>query len=99
MVGADLWPATVSALYQDVVVDVAFNVTLQLSGQAFPGGDPPYLAVQLSLSDRPDDITALSFLYTTWSPDTVWSTQSQSRKYCSSLNNGKVFSHTSISGT
>ena len=81
MSDAEIWPATVSALYQDVMVDVAYNVTLQLSGQAFPGGDPPYLAMQLSLTDQPNDPTPLSFPYTTWSPDTMWSTESLSREY------------------
>ncbi len=81
MSDAEIWPATVSALYQDVMVDVAYNVTLQLLGQAFPGGDPPYLAMQLSLTDQPNDPTPLSFPYTTWPPDTMWSTESLSREY------------------
>ena len=48
-------------LYQDVNVELAFNVSVHLTGQPLPGASPPYFSVEFILSDQPSPVASGSF--------------------------------------
>ena len=48
-------------LYQDVDVELAFNVSVLLIGQQLPGASPPHLSFEFVLSDEADVVASGSF--------------------------------------
>ena len=58
---AAFWPDSVKYLYQDVNVELAFNVSVHLIGQQLPGASPPHLSFEFVLSDEADVVASGSF--------------------------------------
>ena len=58
---AAFWPDSVKYLYQDVDVELAFNVSVYLIGQQLPGASPPHLSFEFILSDQEDVMSSWSF--------------------------------------
>ena len=58
---AAFWPDSVKYLYQDVDVELAFNVSVHLIGQQLLGASPPHLSFEFVLSDEADVVASGSF--------------------------------------
>ena len=48
-------------LYQDIDVELVFNVSVYLTGQQLPGASPPHFSVEFKLSDQEDIAASGSF--------------------------------------
>ena len=58
---ADFWLDSVKYFYQDVDVELAFNVSVHLIGQQLPGASPPHFSFEFLLSNQDNVLSSGSF--------------------------------------